>query len=76
MHVCMHPCSMHTHLSENMVLEHVVTNIMAHVDTVIVWGMKQVYTRTTLKSKDVTSLYRLNRLNSLKFNLRNSARFP
>ena len=64
------------HPSENMVLEHVVTNIVAHVDTVIVWGMKQVYIRTTLKSKDVTNLYRLNRLNSLKFNLRNAARFP
>ena len=34
-------------------VEQIVTDIVAHVDTVIVWGMKQVYTRTTLKSKYV-----------------------
>ena len=72
----MHTCSMHTHLSENMAVGQVVTNIVTHVDTVIVWVMKQVYTRTTLKSTDVTNLYRLNRLDSLKFHLRNSALLP
>ena len=52
----MQPCSMNMLLSEkNVAMEQVVTNIVAHVDTVIVWGMKQVYTRTTLKSKDVTN---------------------
>ena len=63
MHVCMHTCSVHTHLSENMVLEQVVTNIVAHVDTVIAWGMKQVYTKITLQPTDVTNLFRLNRFN-------------
>ena len=47
----------------NMVLEQVVTNIVAHVDTVIAWGMKQVYTKITLKPTDVTNLFRLNRFN-------------
>ena len=68
MHLCMHPCSMYTHLSENMALEQVVRYIVAHVDTVgLIWGMQQVYTRKTLKSKDVTNLYRLNCLDSLNY---------
>ena len=47
---------------KNMALGQVVTNIVWHVDTV--WETKQVHTRTTLKSKDVT-IHGVNRWNSL-----------
>ena len=50
----MHRCSMRMPLSENMALGQVVTQIVGHVDTV--WDMKQVYIRTTLNSKYVTTL--------------------
>ena len=54
---------------KNMALGQVVTNIVGHVDTV--WETKQVHTRTTLKSKNVT-MHGVNRWNSLsqpnKFN--------
>ena len=54
---------MHMQLSEkNMALGQAVTNIVGHVDTV--GRMKQVYTRTTLKSKYVT-IYRGNGWNTL-----------
>ena len=43
---------MHGCLSENMAMGKVVTKIVGHVDTV--WETKHVYTRITLKSKDVT----------------------
>ena len=49
-----------------MALEHVVIDIEAHVDTVIVWGMKEVYAKTTLKSKDATNCYRVNRFGLIK----------
>ena len=39
-----------TFIKKNMALGQVVTHIVGHVDTVL-WGMTQVYTRTTLKSK-------------------------
>ena len=54
---------------KNMALGQVVTNIVGHVDTV--WETKQVHTRTTLKSTNVT-IHGVNRWNSLshpkKFN--------
>ena len=56
-----------------MALGQVVTKIVGHVDTV--WETKQVYTRTTLKSKYVT-IHRVNRWNTLKFNLRNLEMLP
>ena len=52
-----------------MVLGQVITNIVGHVDAL--WDTKQVYIRTTLKSKYVT-VHGVNRWNSLKLNLRNS----
>ena len=54
---------------KNMALGQVVTTFVGHVDTV--WEAKQVYTRIILKSKYVT-IHGVNRLNSLKVNLRNS----
>ena len=53
----------------NMALGQVVTKIVGNVDTI--WETKQVYTRITLKLKYVT-IHGVNRLNSLKVNLRNS----
>ena len=58
---------------KNMALGQVVTNIVGKVDTVR--ETKQVYTRITLKSKYVT-IRVVNRWNSLKVNLRNSAMLP
>ena len=54
---------------KDIALGQVVTEIVGQVDTV--WETKQVYTRTTLKSKYVT-IHRVNRWNSLKVNLGNS----
>ena len=54
---------------KNMTVGQVVTKIVRHIDTV--WEAKQVYTRIILKSKYVT-IHGVNRLNSLKGNLRNS----
>ena len=56
---------------KNIALGQVVTTIVGQVDTV--WETKQVYTRITLKSKDVTN-HRVNRWNSLKVNLRSLKR--
>ena len=53
----------------NMALGQVVTKIVGHVDTV--FETKEVYTRITLNSKNVT-IHGVNRWNSLKVNLRNS----
>ena len=59
---------------KNMALGQVAKKNRGHVDTV--WDMKQVYTRTTLNSKYVTTVYELNSLDSLKVNLRKSAMLP
>ena len=55
--------------SKNMALGQVVTKIVGHVDTVL--ETKQVYTRITLNSQNVT-IHGVNRWNSFKVNLRNS----
>ena len=61
------------HLSENNCLGASCYKIVGHVYTV--WDTNQVYTRTILKSKYVT-IHRVNRWNSLTFNLRKSAMLP
>ena len=52
---------------KSMALGQVVKKIAGHVDTVV--ETKQVYTRITLMAKYVT-IHGVNRLNSLKVNLR------